>query len=443
MFDPSILDKIFKIIVALLLVLLNGLFVAAEFAFVRVRPTRIAHLANQGNKRAERARDCITHLDDYLSVSQLGITLASLGLGWLGEPAIAELIRPLFQTFGVGSPALLHSVSFVIAFSVITFLHVVFGELAPKSLAIQKAETVSLYLSGPMKAFYYIFYPGVVILNGSANKVLKLFGIQTDKNPDGTHSEEELRMLISNSYKQGQINKNEQTLLQNVFKFEKRVAEEIMVPRPDVIFLNASLTLEQNLSTARKSQHTRYPLCDGNPDHVLGILHIKDVFNEDNSLNRLEDVTRTTIFIPENMRLDDLLREFQHHHQHMAIVIDEYGGTAGIVTMDNILEELVGEIQDEFDKEDPDFSLLEDGSLSIDGRMDIGDAVEEFSLPINVNKEDYNTLAGFVMGQLGKMPREGDRVTVGRFQLEVEKMTGQRIDSLRLKIPAENTRQDE
>jgi Hemolysins and related proteins containing CBS domains len=225
-----------KILGALFLIVLNGLFVAAEFAFVRVRPTRIAQLVEEGNKRAPAVQDSIQHIDAYLSVSQLGITLASLGLGWLGEPAVSSLIHPLLISWGLVSPALETSIAFVIAFSLITFMHVVFGELAPKSLAIQKAEKMALFLAGPMHRFYYIFYPAVVVLNGTANRVLRLMGIRLESEHDITHTEEELRMIIAESYHGGQINQTEQELLQNVFRFEERVAEEIMVPRPDVVF---------------------------------------------------------------------------------------------------------------------------------------------------------------------------------------------------------------
>jgi len=436
------LISLLKIIGALFLVALNALFVAAEFAFVKVRPTRVAQLAAQGNRRALRTQDCIEHIDAYLSVSQLGITLASLGLGWMGEPAIADLLNPVFVQWGISTPALLHSLSFMIAFLIITFLHVVFGELAPKSLAIQKAESLALALAGPMQFFYYLFYPGVILLNGTANKVLLLLGLESDSEHAGSHSEEELRMLISASYQEGQIKKSEQELLQNVFKFEKTVAEEIMVPRPQVVFLDINHSLEKNMEIARAAQHTRFPICDGSPDQVLGLLHIKDILYSGENTDDMMKLKRDILFVPEGMLLDKLLQEFQKTHQHMAVVIDEYGGTAGIVTMDNILEELVGDIQDEFDQEEPAIKSQADGSLLVSGSLDIDEAREKLGLPLKENDDEYNTLAGYILGQLGRFPRTGDVVNLGKYRLEIAKMEGKRIDQIRL-IPLPKNSPDE
>lgn len=427
----EILWSIFKILLALLLVFLNGLFVAAEFAFVKVRPTRIAQLIEEGNPRAASVRNCIDNLDAYLSVSQLGITLSSLGLGWLGEPAIAALISPLLFRWGWSSPTLVHSISFVTAFALITFLHVVFGELAPKSLAIQKAETLSLYLAAPMRFFYRLFYPAVVLLNGTARKIIILFGIKPGSDEERTHSEEELRMIISESFRGGQINESEQELLQNVFRFEERLAEEIMVPRTEAIFLNTEDTLEENLTLARQTRHTRYPLCEGDFDHIIGLIHIKDLLYIDGEVHSLNDIMRDIMFVPETMPIDRLLTEFQRHHQHMAVVLDEYGGTSGLVTMDNILEVLVGEIQDEFDEEEPEVRQEENGNYLVNGRIHIDDAAEYFGLKVEED-EPYNTLAGFIINRLGKQPREGDVIVQDDIKLEVVKMTGRRIDRVRL-----------
>lgn len=418
------------IVGAILLVGLNAFFVGAEFAFVKVRPTRIAQLAAEGSKRALRVQECINHIDAYLSVSQLGITLASLGLGWLGEPAVASLLSPLFFHWGIDNPALVHSISFIIAFSLITFLHVVFGELAPKSLAIQKAESLALTLAAPMQFFYHVFYPGVILLNGAANKVLLLFGLEADPDHRGSHSEEELRMLISASYNEGQINQSEQLLLQNVFKFEKKVAEEIMVPRPQVIFLDLNNSLENNIEIARDAKHTRFPVCDGSPDRVVGLIHIKDILYAGENTN-IDDLKRDMMFVPEGILLDKLLQEFQKAHQHMALVVDEYGGTAGIVTMDNILEELVGEIQDEFDQEEPEIKSQSDGSLLVSGSLDIDAAIEELGLPLKEHVDEYNTLAGYILGHLGHFPQVGDKLTLGKYNLEITKMEDKRIDQFR------------
>jgi len=423
---------ILKILAALGLVFLNALFVAAEFAFVRVRPTRLTQLIAEGDRKAGAANQCVNHLDAYLSVSQLGITLSSLGLGWLGEPAVASLLKPLLTKWGLGSPALVTSVSFIVAFSLITFLHVVFGELAPKSLAIQKAENIALWLARPMQFFYRVFYPAVVLLNGTANWFIARLGFEPPSDNAIAHSEEELRILIGESYKSGQINATEQELLENVFRFEEKVAEEIMVPRPDVVFLDMELELDSNMEIARKSGHTRFPLIDGNPDEVIGVINVKDLMYLNDRIENLSEIKREAVFIPESMPLDKLLAEFKKRREHLVIVIDEYGGTAGIVSLEDVLEELVGDIQDEYDHEEPEFTVAQDGSILASGRMFIDDAVEHFKLPLD-DEDQYNTLAGYVLGKLGKSPEEGDEITEGRINLKIVRMDGMRIDLIRLR----------
>jgi CBS domain containing-hemolysin-like protein len=335
----------------------------------------------------------------------------------------------LFE-WGINSSTVVHSISFIIAFGLITFLHVVFGELAPKSLAIQKAESISLWLARPMRFFYYIFYPAVALLNGTANKIIVLLGFQAANKTEETHTEEELRMLISESFQGGQIKESEQELLQNVFRFEERVAEEIMVPRPEVVFLNINNSLEENMNLARRSGHTRYPVIDKSPDNVIGAINIKDiVYNME--LKSIKDIIRDIMFIPEGMPIDHLLHTFQAKHQHLAVVINEYGGTSGIVTLENVLEELVGEIQDEFDNEEPEILIEDTGTLIVGGRMFIDEAIERFGLLIP-DQHQYNTLAGYMLGRLGKRPQVGDIIIQGNTKMEVAKMQGMRIDRIRI-----------
>ncbi|MEG6511600.1 hemolysin family protein [Desulforamulus ruminis] len=431
---------VMKILLALFLVFLNGLFVAAEFSFVKVRPTRLAQLIAEGNRRAKDAQVCVNNIDTYLSVCQLGITLSSLGLGWLGEPVVAKLLEPLLYSLGVTSSTALHSISFVIAFALVTFLHVVFGELVPKSLAIQRAETVTLWLAGPMRMFYYPFYPGIVLFNGTANRILRKLGVQPASEHEESHSEEELQMLVSESYKGGHLDKNEWRLLQNVFEFERRVAREVMVPRPDVVFLDREKSLEENLEIARNTEHTRFPLIDGDSDHVVGLVHIKDLFRLQSG-STMDQVKRNIMMVPEGIPLDRLLRQFQQNHEHMAVVVDEYGGTSGIITMENVLEELVGEIQDEFDQECPQVTTEKEGTFIVDGRMLLEEASEMFCLPVD-EEEEYDTLGGFVFGKLGKRPRVGDVVELPEHQLEVAEMQGLRIHRIRLMIINKNLCQD-
>lgn len=423
---------VFKIFLALFLVFLNGVFVAAEFAFVKVRPTRITQLVAEGNRRAKIAQQCIHNIDAYLSVCQLGITISSLGLGWLGEPVVAKLLEPLMHSFGVSSPAAVHSISFIIAFSLVTFLHVVFGELVPKSLAIQRAELVTLWLAAPMRMFYYLFYPGIVVFNGTANNILRILGVRPASEHEESHSEEELQMLVSASYKCGHLDSSEWNLLQNVFQFEKKVAREIMVPRPEVVFLDKKSSLEENMEIARRSGHTRFPLCESDHDHVVGLVHIKDVFRLDTG-TKIDDIKRNIMLVPEGMSLDRLLREFQKNHQHMALVVDEYGGTAGIVTMENVLEELVGQIQDEFDEEVPQVTPEKEGSYLVDGRMLLEDAADMFDLPVG-DQEEYDTLGGFVFGKLGKRPRVGDIVELPEHRLRVVEVKGLRIRQVQVSL---------
>ena len=425
-----------QVLLALFLVLLNGVFVAAEFSFVKVRPTRLAQLVGEGNRRAKSAQVCVNNIDAYLSVCQLGITLSSLGLGWLGEPVVAKLLEPLLHVVGVTAPAAVHSISFIVAFALVTFLHVVFGELVPKSLAIQRAEGVTLWLAAPMRMFYYVFYPGIVIFNGTANWILRLIGIQPASEHEESHSEEELQMLVSESYKGGHLDKEEWRLLQNVFEFEKRVAREVMVPRPAVVFLDRKKSLADNQAIARESEHTRFPLIDIDSDHVVGLVHIKELFHLPPEAS-IDQVKRNIMMVPEGIPLDRLLREFQQNHQHMALVVDEYGGTSGIITMENVLEELVGEIQDEFDQEQPEVTPVKEGTFMVDGRMLLEEATEMFCLPVD-EAEEYDTLGGFVFGKLGKRPRVGDVVELPEHKLEVAEMQGLRIHRVRLNILNKN-----
>ncbi len=431
-----------KLALALALVLLNGLFVAAEFAYVKARPTRIHQLALEGDAKAKMAKFGLDHLDAYLSVCQLGITLASLGLGWLGEAAIVSLLLPLFTILGIGSLALVHTIAVIIAFGLITFLHVVFGELAPKSIAIQKAESVTLTMALPMRFFYFLFYPGVVLLNGTANRILKLIKIESANEAEKTHTQEELQMLISQSYRGGHMGENERKLLQNVFDFENLVARDVMVSRLDTAFLFKQRSLEQNLAIARESGHTRFPLCDKTPDNIIGLIHIKDLLylEEGNSINK---ILRKVMFIPEYLPLDQLLNEFQKEKQQLAVVVDEYGINVGIVTMEDVLEELVGDIQDEFDEEEPDFVQQTDGSLLVAGRMTLDELQELIGLEFIENDHEYNTVAGYVIRQLGKIPKQGDCILEGNMTFEVIKMDGLRIDLIKItKKPGSESNED-
>lgn len=429
---PQFFYSSLKIFAALLLVLINGVFVAAEFSFVRVRPTRMNQLVSEGSFLARQVKVCIDNMDAYLSVCQLGITIASLGLGWLGEPAIATLLYPLFDRIGIFSPAVLHSTAFLLAFGIITFLHVVFGELAPKNLAIQRAEAMAMSLALPMRAFYWFFYPGVIALNGTANFFIRLLGLKPASSLENVHSEEELQMLIAASFEGGVINEAEQELLQNVFRFEKKAVEDVMVPRTELVFLDKEDSFEKNMESIREAGHTRYPYIDGSPDNVIGMVHVRNIFLADSHNFDFDNIKRDILFVPEGMPLEKLLREFRIKHQHMAVVVDEYGGTAGAVFIDNVLEELVGDLMDEFDKEESEVRHLDDGTSMVSGQVSLTDAIEWFDLPIDEESCSYNTLAGLVIDELDQLPNEGDVVECGDYRIEVVAMKGMRIDMLKM-----------
>jgi len=421
------------LLLGLFLVLLNGFFVAAEFALVKVRPTQLEPYAEAGNRRATVARNMVRHLDAYLSATQLGITLASLGLGWVGEPAFAWLIRPLVQLIPGATPALTHSLALTLAFLFITMLHIVLGELAPKSLAIRKAKATSLWVSIPLATFYRITYPAIWLLNHAANGLLRLFGIQPLSEHEIGHSEEELRLLLSSS--RATVTAQKRELLDNIFELSHRTARQVMVPRGDVVYLTTAASVQENLTVARESGHTRFPLCNGDLDHVTGLVHIKDLFRAGAPPASLSDVARPIPFVPETLTLDRLLRRMRADRTHMAAVLDEYGGVSGIVTMENVIEEIVGEIQDEFDREPPDLQQIGPGKWSVAGSMLILDLEDE--LGIEISDRDEDSIGGVVLSEIGRRPRIGDRVTVGPLELEVVEVSGNRVQSLKMTVAAE------
>jgi CBS domain containing-hemolysin-like protein len=415
---------------ALLLVALNGLFVAAEFAFTKLRSTRVESMAQQGKASAELIREATSNLDAYLAVCQVGITIASLGLGALGEPAIAELIDPLLGAFVPES--IVHTIAFAIAFSIITFLHVVFGELASKSVAIAKPEGTSQVVAPFMKFFYYLFFPLTVVFNGTANAFVRIFGIPPVSEIEDMHSEEELRMLVGQSSKQGFLEGDEEARVKAVFELDEKVAREIMIPRPYVVTLRADTPLRELVSLTAAGNHTRYPIYEGeSPDHIIGAVHVKDVLRAVESMGSIDaavearDLVRDVVVVPENRLVDDVLEDFQEQELQMAIVIDEWGAFEGIFTVEDIFEEIVGEIRDEFDDEEPTIRKSDDGSYSIDGRTLLGQINE--ALDSRFESEDFDTIGGLVLGQLGRPPEVGDEVVLDGYDLRVDEVDGQRV----------------
>jgi CBS domain containing-hemolysin-like protein len=417
---------LFNLAIIIFLVLLNGFFVAAEFAIVKVRSSRIAQMEYQRRKVAQKV---LANLDAYLSATQLGITLASLGLGWIGEPAIAKMIAPLLRPvldYFAFDEWVLHAVAFSIAFSIITFMHIVLGEMAPKSLAIRQAEKTTLWTATPLDWFYRLFKPFIYILNGAANLTLKGFGVELNETQQA-HTEEEIRMLIAQSHRSGVIDQTELTLFDNVFDFTDRVAREVMVPRVNMECLFLEDPFAENFVEIRKARHTRFPLCGEDKDDVKGIIHIRDVYERiasGETAPQLDQLARPAVVVPESMELKDILRNLQKNRAEMAIVVDEYGGTSGLVTTEDIIEEIFGEIQDEFDDEKP-FFLQEGEATSIDARLLIEEVNEHFN--INIEDEDNDTIGGWLFSELGTVPKVGDQVPFAQWLFTVEEVSQLRI----------------
>ena len=420
------------LLLAALLVFLNAFFVAAEFAIVKVRSTRVQELVREGVRGSAAAQNAIQNLDAYLSATQLGITLASLGLGWIGEPAFANLVTPLLGAVGIWSEKIVHSISLTLAFTLITFLHIVLGELAPKSLAIRRPEEMSLLVSPPLRLFYRVFYPALWFLNASSSFFLRMLYIAPASESELAHSEEELRLLLAESHRIGTLSASKRKLLENVFDYTRRSAKHIMVPRADIVHLSLLRSLSENLETIRQTQHTRYPLCRDDIDHVVGMIHAKDLLQPVDGLHDATDLLklkRDILFVPESRPLELLQRDFQQRRVHMAIVVDEYGGTSGLVTLEDILEEIVGEIQDEFDTEAPRMESTPDGYV-VDGLV----LLEEIAsrLGIAVPEHESSTLGGFVIARLGRMARIGDLVALDGYTAKVVEMKGRRVSKLLL-----------
>lgn len=415
-----------KLVLVLLLVLLNGFFVAAEFALVKVRQSRLQELVNDGNKKAKYALAVTKKLDAYLSATQFGITLASLGLGWVGEQTISHLvIEPLLRSLGLDVTGVSETFSVIIAFAIITFLHIVLGELAPKSLAIQKSDSTALWLSLPLLVFYKIFYPLISLLNGAANWVLRIFGINPASENEAAHTEDEIRILMNQSVKSGHINKDEMALFDNIFEFSDRLAREVMLPRIDMdcLFLNA--TYAENLKMVYKTKHTRYPVALEDKDEIVGFVHITDLLtaDPDEELD-LKNFLRPILTVPESMEISHVLKLMQKKRSQLAIVIDEYGGTAGLLTAEEILEEIVGEIQDEFDDELPMIEIKEN-LISVDGRVLIDELSE--TLHLDIEDEEVDSIGGWLFKKLEGTPAVGNKVLVNGRTFEVAEVERLRI----------------
>jgi CBS domain containing-hemolysin-like protein len=430
-----------NIVIIVALILFNAFFVAAEFALVKIRETQLDTLVAKGHRRAKIARHIIGNLNSFLSATQLGITMASLGLGWVGEPLFTRVLSPLLLRLGVHSDAMLHSISFAVGFSALTFLHISAGELAPKWTAIYKPLPIALWIAQPLRWFYIASYPFNWLLNRTARWILELVGIEAAGESERAHSEEELRLVVAASQKQAGATILGRDIVLNALDLRRRVAREVMRPRQEITALDTDASIAECLEVAEKTRYSRFPLCEkGDLDRTLGVIHIKDLYAmrlKARSGADLVPAARKLIYVPETARLEKLLQLFLERKLHMAIVVDEYGGTMGMVTLENILEELVGQIQDEFDQEKPLLVRTGETSWDVAGTLPLHELQE--LVGGQLQEEGVNTASGWVTQRLGGFPKVGDVVDAGAFQLRVEATDGMRVERLRvLKRPGDN-----
>lgn len=425
-----------RLISALFLVFLNGFFVAAEFSIVKVRATRIQQLAEEGNNKAKVAKVVITQLDEHLSATQLGITLASLALGWIGEPVFEHMFETPLRALSnllpmVNADYIVDGGSFLIGFSLITMLHIVLGELVPKSMAITQAEAVTLWCAGPLRLFYKVLRWPIGAMNALANAILRRMGMQPASESELSHSNEELRMLVSASAKGGHLDETERTMIDNVFGFSERVAREIMVPRNEMVCLYVEDTIAESVATALQEGHTRYPLCDGDKENILGMIHLRDLFEKHDELKDLREIMRPIVMIPETVSVSHLLKQFQRQKSQIAVLVDEYGGTAGLITLEDLVEEIVGDIQDEFDEEEPELKQVAPDTFEVDGAMLIEEAQEQLGLRLD-EIEGVDTMGGYVLSVLAAKPEVGQEIVVGNHSIQVMEVEGFRVVRVRI-----------
>lgn len=417
-----------------LLVFLNGFFVAAEFSLVKVRSSQLDLKVQKGSKRAKTARSLTEKLDSTISATQLGITLSSLGLGWFGERVVALLVTNLFHKFGTNLDAVtIHSISLPIAFVLITFLHITFGEQIPKMLGIKYSLPTALIIALPLKIFYYIFRPFIWLLHKTSNLILRMIGIKTLT--DEVHTEEELRLILTESEEGGAIKPSENELIQNVFDFDDRVVKQIMVPKNRISALNVELSRQEMTQRVIDEGFSRLPVYFGDADNVIGIVHSKDLLKAviDNKFTTIRDIMRPVHFVPESMKINELLRDFQKHHTQMAVVTNEFGATAGLITMEDIIEELVGEIQDEHDEEKPNVEKKSDNEFIVNAQSTMVDV--NSALPVALPESPhYETVSGYVNYIFGRIPAVNDKRDKDGYEITILKRNRQSVESIKLKL---------
>src|SRR5205809_3546464 len=430
--NPNIL-LVGKLAVVMALVLLNAFFVVAEFALVKIRDSQRNKLDAEGIKRAALVKQIKNNLNAYLSACQVGITAASLGLGWLGEPFLARMLQPFFVFAGIESPAVIKSISFALAFSAITFLHIVLGEQAPKILAIRKAMPAALFVSAPLRYFYAVFKPAIWLLNAASNWILRrLFHVEPIAEGELAHSEEELRLIVRESEKSAEVTPLGRELVFNVLDLRDRVVRDIMTPRGEIVYLDVDDDFETNVTKAIESRHTRLPLCRENVDNTVGLIHIKELLPMMRDPHPdLMKIKRELLPVPEMMPLENILRLFLSKHAHVAIVVDEFGGTVGLVTLEDVLEELVGDIQDEFDFEKEEFRKISANEFSVDGALGLYELNDLAKL--DLESPDVSTIGGYVTHLLGHLPKTGEEVKIDGYLVTVSEADNRRVKQLHFK----------
>jgi CBS domain containing-hemolysin-like protein len=423
----------FDIFITFMLVFFNGFFVAAEFAIVKVRASQLELKIKEGNRTAILSKHIVSHLDGYLAATQLGITLASLGLGWIGEPVVSKIIINIMDLFGMAiNPELAHKIALPVAFAIITVLHIVFGELAPKSLAIQRSEKTALFIAYPLQFFFIIFRPFVWILNGIANFILKSVGISAVHGADA-HSSEELQYLVQQGQKSGEIDDAEYKIIKNAFYFSEQTARQIMVPRTQLFAIDVNDFNEAMLDKLIDESYSRIPCYEDNLDNVIGVVYLKDLLlatRKDKQFN-LRNLVREMLIVPDSKRIGQLMNEFQIKHQQMALVVNEYGGTEGIITMEDILEELVGEIQDEFDNEIPFVDKVGEKTYNVLASANLDDINELLPHPIKKD-EEYETLAGCLIVKFRKIPNVKEKIVSDDYEITILKKNKSSISLVKM-----------
>jgi CBS domain containing-hemolysin-like protein len=427
---PSMVMAASSTIAVLGLVALNGFFVAAEFSLVAARRSKLDEMIAQGDRAARTVQTALQHLDRYIAATQLGITIASLGLGWIGEPILAQLFDRLFRTLGVNpSPTAIHVAAVPVAFFILTFFHIVLGELAPKSIALTSPEKTARAVVRPLLVFSRVMSPFIWVFNGAANGLLRVFGVEPINDPEG-HSPDEIRFLVMQAHARGTLDESDRAMLAGVLDFHEKKARDVMRPRTEVVALDIEATEEEVWEILRRERYSRYPVYRDSLDDVTGVFLAKDLWlHSGDAPFNLADFVREPMYVPDSRPAERVLDDLRKTRAHMAVVLDEYGGTAGIVTMEDLVEEVVGEIADEYDFASRE-SIVTDGVLELAGSLSLIDVRSDYR--IQIPDGDWTTLGGFAFAKLGRLPRMGDRIPIPGGEMEVVAMDGRRIAALRI-----------